>query len=85
MLRRAAFLTGRALRESRKPIDGRMKCPFEDGSMPQFIIGELAWGMGKILGVYQDRVKREPQSARGQITSNRQSPRDFFNKSPVLS
>jgi len=42
-------------------------------------------GMGKILGVYQDSVKREPESARGQITSNRQSPRDFFNKSPVLS
>jgi len=33
--------------------------------MPQFLIGELAWGVGKILGVYQDSVKRKPESARG--------------------
>ena len=33
--------------------------------MPQFLIGELAWGMEKILGVYQDSVKRKPESAAG--------------------
>ena len=43
---------------------------FEDANMPQFIIGELAWGMGKMLWDYQHSVKLQlPRNALSDVWS----------------